>query len=105
MPDKSIIIKEYDLDSEIHVYEKNKKVFIGKKEVDFKDIMSCKFTDNPDNCQRKKAKRGVTACQHLVIYFFFHTFAAVVERNEDKIDNESNNRFIQEMEWGSACCY
>ena len=47
----------------------------------------------------------MTACQHLVIYFFFHTFAAVVERNEDKIDNESNNRFIQEVEWGSACCY
>lgn len=46
-PDKSIKIKEYDLDSEIHVYEKSKKVFIGKKEVDFKDIMSCKFTDNP----------------------------------------------------------
>lgn len=40
-PDKSIIINEFDLNSEIHVYESTKKVFIMGKEYSFNDVMSC----------------------------------------------------------------
>lgn len=46
-PDKTIVVSELDLNSEIHVYEDSKKVFILGKEYSFKDIMSCTFSDNP----------------------------------------------------------
>lgn len=46
-PTKSIVIDELDLNSEIHVYEQTKKVFILGKEYSFKDIMSCTYSDNP----------------------------------------------------------
>lgn len=46
-PDKSLIISNLDINSEIHVYEKTKKVFIMGKEYSFRDIISCTFSDNP----------------------------------------------------------
>lgn len=45
-PDKSIIIKDLDLNSEIHVYEKSQKIFILGKEYSFQDIISCTLSDN-----------------------------------------------------------
>lgn len=45
-PDKTIIIKEYDLNSEINVYEKDKEIYILGKKYSFKDIMSCQLSDN-----------------------------------------------------------
>ena len=41
MPDKTIIIEEFDLNSEILVYEQSKKVFILGKEFPFKDVLAC----------------------------------------------------------------
>ena len=46
-PDKTIILEKLDLSSEIHVYEKSKKVFILGKEYAFKDVISCTFSDSP----------------------------------------------------------
>lgn len=46
-PDKSLATKNLDLSSEIHVYEKEKKVFIFGKEYSFKDVISCTFSDSP----------------------------------------------------------
>ena len=46
-PDKSLVISNLDLNSEIHVYESSKKVFILGKEYSFKDVISCTFSDNP----------------------------------------------------------
>lgn len=62
-PDKTILIKELDLNSEIHVYESSKRVFILGKEYAFKDIMSCTFSDNPQVIKGKitavtKSKNG-----------------------------------------------
>lgn len=51
-PDKSIIIKDFDLNSEIHVYEGSKKVFIMGKEYSFKDVMSCSVSS------RDRIERG-----------------------------------------------
>ena len=41
MPDKTIVVRELDLNSEIHVYEHSKKVFIMGKEYTFKDVLAC----------------------------------------------------------------
>lgn len=46
-PDKSIVIDKLDINSEIHVYESSKRVFIHGKEYAFKDVISCTFSDNP----------------------------------------------------------
>lgn len=46
-PDKTIIIKELDINSEIIVYENSNRVFIMGKEYSFKDIISCTFSDTP----------------------------------------------------------
>lgn len=46
-PDKTIVIDELDINSEIHVYEKTKKIFILGKEYSFKDVISCTFSDSP----------------------------------------------------------
>lgn len=46
-PDKTLVIDKLDLNSEIHVYESSKRVFILGKEYAFKDVMSCTFSDNP----------------------------------------------------------
>ena len=42
-----MVISDLDLNSEIHVYESSKKVFILGKEYSFKDVISCTFSDNP----------------------------------------------------------
>jgi len=47
MPDKSLVISQLDINSEIHVYETAKKIFIMGKEYAFKDIISCTFSDSP----------------------------------------------------------
>ena len=39
IPDKSIILKKNEIDSEIHVYESNKTIFIMGKRYQFKDIL------------------------------------------------------------------
>jgi len=41
MPDKTIVVRELDLNSEIYVYEQSKKVFIMGKEYTFKDVLAC----------------------------------------------------------------
>ena len=53
VPDKSIIIKENEIDSEIHVYESKKTVFIMGKPYGFNDIMSCTISDNPKTIKGK----------------------------------------------------
>ena len=53
IPDKTIILKEQDLTSEINVYEDKKIVFILGKKYHFNDIMSCTFTDNPRTIKGK----------------------------------------------------
>ena len=55
-PDKSIIIVEHDINSEIHVYEAAKRVFIMGKEYSFNDVMSCTVSS-----QERVIKGNVTA--------------------------------------------
>lgn len=43
--DKCIVIKKFDINSEIHVYESPKIVFILGKKYKFSDIISCTFSD------------------------------------------------------------
>ena len=43
-PDKTIVVRELDLNSEIHVYEHSKKVFIMGKEYSFKDVLACSLS-------------------------------------------------------------
>lgn len=45
-PDKSIIIKPNDINSEINVFEAKRKIYILGKFYDFSDIISCSYTDN-----------------------------------------------------------
>ena len=45
MPDKTIVVRELDLNSEIHVYENSKKVFIMGKEYSFKDVLACSLSN------------------------------------------------------------
>ena len=45
-PDKTIAIKDYDLNAEIRVYASQKKVVILGTEYDFSAILQCQFTDN-----------------------------------------------------------
>lgn len=52
-PDKSIIIRENEIGSEIHVYESKKTIFIMGKPYSFNDIMSCTFDDNPKTIKGK----------------------------------------------------
>ena len=70
-PDKSIIIERLDLNSEIHVYEISKKVFILGKEYGFKDVISCTFSDNPRVIKGKitavtKSKNGSVIGRSIV---------------------------------------
>ena len=70
-PDKSIIIKKLDINSEIHVWEMSKKVFIMGKEFEFKDVMSCTFSDNPRVIKGKvtavtKSKNGSVIGRSIV---------------------------------------
>ena len=53
VPDTTIFWKDYDINSEINVYENQKKVFIMGKEYSFSDILSCTFTDNPTTIKGK----------------------------------------------------
>ena len=53
IPDKSIILKTNEIDSEIHVYESNKTIFIMGKRYQFKDILSCTIDDNPRTIKGK----------------------------------------------------
>lgn len=53
VPDKSIIITENEIDSEIHVYESKKTIFVMGKPYDFNDIMSCTFSDNSKTIKGK----------------------------------------------------
>lgn len=54
-PDKTIIINELDINSEIHVYEEREKVFILGKEYSFSDILSCELNDDSRVIQGKVA--------------------------------------------------
>jgi len=45
-PDKSIILNDLDINSEIHVFESKKKVFILGEEYSFNDVISCTFSDS-----------------------------------------------------------
>lgn len=70
-PSKSLIIAELDINSEIHVYENTKKVFILGKEFAFKDVMSCTFSDNPRIIKGKvtavtKSKNGSVIGRSIV---------------------------------------
>lgn len=53
VPDSTIYLKDYDINEEINVYENQKKVFIRSKAFEFKDILSCTFTDNPTTIKGK----------------------------------------------------
>lgn len=53
IPDKTIILEKDEIDSEIHVYENKKIVFLLGKPYDFKDIMTCTFCDNPKTIKGK----------------------------------------------------
>jgi hypothetical protein len=55
-PDKTIVVRELDLNSEIHVYENSKKVFIMGKEYSFKDVLACSVSS-----QERIEKGNVTA--------------------------------------------
>ena len=55
-PDKTIVVRELDLNSEIHVYEHSKKVFIMGKEYTFKDVLACSVSS-----QERIEKGNVTA--------------------------------------------
>lgn len=70
-PDKTIILEKLDLSSEIHVYEKSKKVFILGKEYAFKDVISCTFSDSPRIVKGKitavtKSKNGSVIGRSIV---------------------------------------
>lgn len=70
-PSKSLIINEFDMNSEIHVYENSKKIFIQGKEYLFKDIMSCSFSDTPRVIKGKmiavtKSKNGSVIGRSIV---------------------------------------
>ena len=53
IPDKTIAIEEYDFNSEIHVYENKKEVFILGNKYNFSDIISCTFSDSPTTIKGK----------------------------------------------------
>jgi len=70
-PDKTIILEKLDLSSEIHVYEKSKKVFVLGKEYAFKDVISCTFSDSPRIVKGKitavtKSKNGSVIGRSIV---------------------------------------
>lgn len=46
-PIKSIVLEQYNLDKEIDVFEKDKRVWICGKDYPMKTILSCTFNDNP----------------------------------------------------------
>jgi type II secretory pathway pseudopilin PulG len=46
-PDKTIEIEEFNRDNVIHVHEAAKQIYICGKTYDFKDIISCTFSDSP----------------------------------------------------------
>jgi O6-methylguanine-DNA--protein-cysteine methyltransferase len=46
-PDKTIVIKGFDKENVIHVHENIKHIYICGKTYDFKDVMSCTFSDSP----------------------------------------------------------
>ena len=52
-PDKTIIIKENDINSEINVYINTKLVFILGKQYKFGDILSCTYDDNKTTIKGK----------------------------------------------------
>lgn len=73
VPDTTIFWNEYDMNSEINVYESQKKVFIMGSEYAFKDILSCTFIDNPTTIKGKvravsqsKADNGSTIGRAIV---------------------------------------
>lgn len=46
-PTKSIVIEQYNLDKEIHIFEKDKRVWICGQDLPFKSVLNCSFTDSP----------------------------------------------------------
>ena len=46
-PDKSVVLRPLDFGSEIHVYEKARKLFIMGREYAFRDVISCTYSDSP----------------------------------------------------------
>lgn len=61
--DKTIILKENDINSEINVYESRRIINIMGKDYEFKDVLSCTFTDSPRTIKGKiiaetKSKNG-----------------------------------------------
>ena len=70
-PSKTLIINEYDINSEINVYENSKKIFILGREFLFKDVMSCTFSDSPRVIKGKmiavtKSKNGSVIGRSIV---------------------------------------
>lgn len=70
-PDKTIIIKPYNISGVIHVHEASKKVFIQGKEYSFNDIISCSFTDNQTTIKGKitsatKSSTGSTVGRAII---------------------------------------
>lgn len=69
--DKTIILKENDINSEINVYESKRIVNIMGKDYDFKDILSCTFSDSPRTIKGKiiaetKSKNGSVIGRSIV---------------------------------------
>lgn len=52
-PDKSIIVRSNDINSEIRVFESKKKIFILGVFYNFSDIISCSFIDNSSTYKGK----------------------------------------------------
>lgn len=71
VPDKTIVIREHDLNSEIHVYERSKRIFIEGRMYYFRDIISCTLSDNPQVIKGKvtsttKSKNGSVIGRSIV---------------------------------------
>lgn len=70
-PDKTIVIREHDINSEIHVYERSKRIFIEGRMYYFRDIISCTLIDNPQVIKGKvtsttKSKNGSVIGRSIV---------------------------------------
>lgn len=70
-PDKTIVIEQYNLNSEISVYEDTKSIFILGKKYAFKDVVSCTFSDSPQTVHGKmtavtKSKNGSVIGRSIV---------------------------------------
>ncbi len=97
VPDKTIIIEEFDFDSEIRVYETSRLVFIQGNQFHFEDVMSCTYSDTPRTIKGKttaitKSSNGSTLGRAIIGGVIAGPAGAIIGGTTSKKDTE----FFQE---------